>query len=177
MAIEAVNSIEVAESVRVAAGVGPRDLPVNLQRVTDHLGLKVYYNQFEDPRISGMLITDAARVPIGVAPGEQGTVFLKAGEYTPRSRFTLAHEVGHFCLGHGNGGVVTDFFRGRTDGNNDPKETEANEFAAELLMPRVMFTELWVSGLPLEELTVIFGVSLEAAIVRARTLNLREPAY
>ena len=177
MAVEAVNSTAVADSVRGAAGVGPRDLPVNLQRVTDHLGLKVYYTQFEDPRISGMLITDAARVPEGVVPGERGTVFLKTGEYTPRSRFTLAHEVGHFCLGHHNGGVVTDFFRGRTDGYTNANETEANEFAAELLMPRVMFTELWVSGLPLEELTVVFGVSLEAALVRARTLNLREPAY
>lgn len=177
MAVEAVNSASVAEEVRGAAGVGPRDLPVNLQRITDHLGLKVYYTQFDDPRIAGMLITDAARVPEGILPGARGTIFLKAGEYTPRSRFTLAHEVGHFCLGHYNGGVVTDFYRGRTDGYSDAKETEANEFAAELLMPKIMFTELWVSGLPLEELTVIFGISWEAALVRARSLNLREPAY
>ena len=176
MAVETPNSATTAESIRNAAGVGERDLPVDLQRITDHLGLKVYYAFFNDPRISGMLITDPERVPGNASPGENGTIFLRKGEYTPRSRFTLAHEVGHFCLGHHNSGVITDFYRGRSDGYTDSKETEANEFAADLLMPRVMFTQLW-NELTLEELTVIFGVSTEAALVRARALNLSEPTY
>lgn len=167
----------LAKRVRVDAGLKEEDLPVNLRRVTEHLGLSVYYAHFTDPNISGMLITDRSRVPRGVEPGSRGTIFLKAGEYPPRSRFTLAHEIGHFQLGHAEAGVVTDFFRGRSTGYTDPHEREANEFAAELLMPRIMFTQLWESGLSLEELTVVFGVSVAALTVRARALNLGDPLY
>ena len=177
MVVHEMDSATVAEEVRVASGIGQRDLPVDLQRVTDYLGIKVYYAHFDNPHISGMLITVPSRVPGSATPGERGTIFLKKGEYTPRSRFTLAHEIGHFCLNHHSDGVVTDFYRGRVDGYTDSRETEANEFAAALLMPRVMFTQLWNEKLLLEELTVIFGVSTEAALVRARALNLSEPTY
>ena len=177
MTVKTLNSPLSADAIRSEVGIGERDLPVDLQRITDHLGLRVYYAEFRDPSISGMLITDPARVPGDATPGDNGTIFLKKGEYTPRSRFTLAHEIGHFCLGHHNGGVIEDYYRGRSDGYTDPKEAEANEFAADLLMPRVMFTQLWDEKLPLEQLTVIFGVSIEAALVRARALNLSEPTY
>lgn len=52
----------------------------------------------------------------------------------PRSRFTIAHELGHFMLGH-------DGLRQRNSLNPYPtpkrrrQETEANTFAAELLVP------------------------------------------
>lgn len=170
------HSISKADELRLAVGLDSKDLPVNLQRITEYLGLAVYYAHFNDKKISGMLITDASRVPQGATPGKNGTIFLKSGEYPPRARFTLAHEIGHYCLGHKDG-VITDFYRGRIDGYTDPNEKEANEFAAELLMPRVMFTQLWESKLTLEELSVVFGVSIEALVVRARTLNLGEPTY
>ena len=170
-------SVTKVEEVRNATGMSPRDLPVDLQKITEHLGLKVYYANFSDSRISGMLITDASRVPQGTVPGKNATIFLKSGEYPPRARFTLAHEIGHYCLGHHNDGVVTDFYRGHSDGYSDPNEKDANEFAAELLMPKIMFTQLWQSKLVLEELSVIFSVSIEALLVRARALNLGEPTY
>ncbi|MCL2068809.1 MAG: ImmA/IrrE family metallo-endopeptidase [Oscillospiraceae bacterium] len=45
-----------------------------------------------------------------------------------RRAFTLAHEVGHICLGH------------RDD--NPENEAQANLFAANLLMPRILLFEL-----------------------------------
>lgn len=47
-----------------------------------------------------------------------------------RQRFTVAHEIGHLLLGHTHADSVND-----PDG---PGETEANQFAAELLMPLAM---------------------------------------
>lgn len=48
-----------------------------------------------------------------------------------RQRFTVAHEIGHFVLGH------TSTSHERSD-DNKPEEIEANQFAAELLMPLKM---------------------------------------
>lgn len=149
----------------------PEAVPVDLDSIAAGLGLKVYMAAFEDPNISGMLILDAGRVPPGTEAGEGGTIFLKRGEFPLRSRFTLAHEIGHVVLGHQNGGVITDFYRGRTDGRVDPQERDANEFAAELLMPRKLFKQIWGTSSE-EELSIVFGVSVTAAAVRAKALGL-----
>ena len=161
-----------AESLRLAVGLSQEDLPADLQRVTNHLGLKVYYANFKDDRISGVLMTDADHVPEDIEPGKNGTIFLKASEYKPRVRFTLAHEIGHFVLGHAEHTIVTDFYRGISDGYSDSRERDANDFAAELLMPKIMFMQLWRSRISVEELGVIFAVSTAAITTRARALSL-----
>ena len=48
-----------------------------------------------------------------------------------RRRFTLAHELGHHCLGHGPG---WDNSSSLSD-ESDPKESSANRFAAEFIAP------------------------------------------
>lgn len=166
--------VEAAARMFDLVGLSPDDpqvVPVDLDAIATALGLKVYMAAFEDPNISGMLILDPARVPVGTEAGARGTVFLKRGEFPLRSRFTLAHEIGHVVLGHRDGGVITDFFRGRTDGHVNPQERDANEFAAELLMPRKLFKQIWGSSSE-EELSIVFGVSVTAAAVRAKALGL-----
>ncbi len=49
-----------------------------------------------------------------------------------RQRFTVAHEIGHMILRHTTSHVYLD------SDSNKPEETEANQFAAELLMPTSM---------------------------------------
>jgi len=63
--------------------------------------------------------------------------------YTPRKRFTIAHEIGHFCLhGNKNGGFIDDKkSMSRTGSYWDKLEYEANKFAAELLMPEDMLID------------------------------------
>jgi len=55
-----------------------------------------------------------------------------------RQRFTLAHELGHYFLGHLDDGNI--HFRDPAQNfnldNYDPYESEANKFAANLLMPK-----------------------------------------
>ena len=58
--------------------------------------------------------------------------------YKPRRRFTLAHEIGHFCLHKNkseNGFTDSIHSMSRTESYWNPVESEANSFAAQLLMP------------------------------------------
>ena len=75
-----------------------------------------------------------------------------------RLNWTLAHELGHICNGHGDDGWA--------------EEAEANAFACELLMPEIVIRFLAsrqrISYLDLQEL---FHVSGEAAQNRIRQLK------
>jgi len=63
--------------------------------------------------------------------------------YTPRRRFTLAHEIGHFCL-HSNQNfpefIDSQQTMSRTESYWNPIESEANNFAAQLLIPSQLIT-------------------------------------
>lgn len=53
-----------------------------------------------------------------------------------RQRFTLAHELGHFVLEHGNKTDRTESLYRNPNSYQDYSEVQANAFAAELLMPK-----------------------------------------
>ena len=61
--------------------------------------------------------------------------------YEPRKRFTIAHELGHFVLGHNHKEVAHDDQASLEYYQNGSLETEANQFASELLMPTSIFLE------------------------------------
>ena len=87
-------------------------------------------------------------------------------------RFTIAHEIAHFCLHQSKEDLFEDkiFFRG-VDINS--LEYQANEFAGELLMPEDVFYEQIRQGnKSIERLATHFGVSTLAIRVRARNLGL-----
>lgn len=94
-------------------------------------------------------------------------VFVNGSQAITRQRFTLAHEFGHFRMGHSS---VVD--RQVTIGGvqRDPNEVAANAFAAELLMPKEAI-KAWarenVRGrLTLEHVVIFaheYGVSPQAA--------------
>lgn len=88
-------------------------------------------------------------------------VLYNAEVTNPRRRnFTLAHEVGHILLEHA--------------GDGDPQEREADRFAAQLLLPRILVEQLvrlWEGTLSAADLSEMFCVSREAAGHRLRTLQ------
>ncbi|RKQ50602.1 uncharacterized protein DUF955 [Roseivirga pacifica] len=63
-------------------------------------------------------------------------------EFLGKKRFTLGHEIGHLCmhrdhfLMHNDTDATLEYFK---SGN---QETEANEFASELIMPEAKFREI-----------------------------------
>jgi len=61
--------------------------------------------------------------------------------YEPRKRFTIAHELGHYVLGHNRKEVVHDNEASMEYYKSGSQETEANQFASELLIPTSVFGE------------------------------------
>jgi Zn-dependent peptidase ImmA (M78 family) len=98
-----------------------------------------------------------------------------------RQRFTIAHELGHYLL-HPDSPAYYDrereiemHFRARMAGTEwDPKETEANRFAAELLMPRRFLLQAISQGgdLDARSLSTLFEVSEQAMTYRLAELRL-----
>lgn len=80
-----------------------------------------------------------------------------------RQRFSIAHEIGHFILGHG----PLAFNLVKTDEDRFPsQEVQANAFAAELLMPKPYLQHY--GYLTPSQIAQICDVSLGAATIRAR---------
>lgn len=101
-----------------------------------------------------------------------------------RTRFSLAHELGHLFL---HMGYLTDrwnnaetfqdsiYYRSynRKDMNYSQEESEANEFAAAFLMPKEQFKDSLISHkFNIGDTASDFEVSLEAAMNRAKILGL-----
>jgi Zn-dependent peptidase ImmA (M78 family) len=64
-----------------------------------------------------------------VADGDSSYIAYNDSRHPHRKRFTVAHEIGHYLMGHT---IRTDFY---SLDETDHPEIEANAFAAELLVP------------------------------------------
>ena len=82
----------------------------------------------------------------------------------------VAHEFGHFILHNGCGKFRLDFFNMYSD-EDAQDETEANYFAASLLMPEARFMKLCKAGLDERLIAKYFGVSVAAVRVRLAWIN------
>lgn len=77
---------------------------------------------------------------IQVASGDTSTIGYNKNQHPHRQRFTVAHEIGHLLLGHTAKNFILDL------NSRKPEEIEANQFAAELLMPLAMLKEDFQNG-------------------------------
>ena len=147
---------EVAQKALVSADC--MSLPVDVKKVAEKFGLSVIEFDFIDS-ISGVLKKD--RNVIGVNKKHSKV----------RQRFTIAHELGHFLLGHdiGKNEDILD------DNSEKPihTEREANIFASELLMPHdLLVNEVKKEKIDLKRLASIFDVSEQAISIRLLNSNL-----
>ena len=106
----------------------------------------------------------------------RGGVLLVNGKDTPvRRRFTLAHELGHHWLGHGERLVTEEM----VSAPHEPPEVDANQFAAEFIAPQEA-VEDYVGSLadasPTLELVCrvsnYFAISAYAARIRLETCGI-----
>ncbi|MGX5649543.1 ImmA/IrrE family metallo-endopeptidase [Hydrogenophaga borbori] len=136
-------------------------LPVVPEQIATAEGLRVErLGLFEDYEFSGEFLKS------------QRLIYVNEREPMVRQRFTLAHELGHYALGHENSPRDTSAeFSSRT---GDPKERAANQFAAELLMPAEAVAKLVQSGRfgSVDELAKAFNVSKVAMTYRINNLGL-----
>lgn len=120
------------------------------------------------------VVTVSEAVPLsGALYREQREIVLNVlGRPRTRQRFTLAHELGHWELRHSPAGdAIQDtigfdgpFGDDERSQPKDPREVEANAFAAELLMPSAWIRRLpkGLGGFTPEGLAAEYEVSLEA---------------
>ena len=103
-------------------------IPVDVERVAEHLGLKIIERPLED-EYSGYLTV------------KEKNIVVNSAHSPARQRFTIAHEIGHFQLHCQQADTPmfvdqTVYFRApQFSDEARAREREANYFAAELLMP------------------------------------------
>ncbi|MDH4441078.1 MAG: ImmA/IrrE family metallo-endopeptidase [Rhizobium sp.] len=132
------SSASIAEvAASVASSTGYVSGPSNLERVCEHLSLSLHYS-------GRILLDDYGREILGRANFSSKSVEIYRHGDPNRMRFTLAHEIGHFCLNHSEfihaeSVIETDIdsVDDGTDGQQDLRrlEYQANEFASHLLLP------------------------------------------
>ncbi len=100
----------------------------------------------------------------------QARIFINEDLSPARKTFTLAHEFGHFVLHPNQDKFRLDFFT-YNDSKGSIEETEANYFAASLLMPKELFRRIY-RLLDNESLVAkYFGVSTIAVRNRVRWMK------
>ena len=126
----------------------------NLTRWLEAAGCVVLEEDFGTPRIDGM----------SQWIDDHPVMLVNSAAPTDRKRLTLAHELGHLVL---HNGLATE----------EP-EREANEFAAEFLMPtHVIRPDLRPATLGrLKDLKQVWGVSMQALAEKAHRLQVMTAA-
>jgi Zn-dependent peptidase ImmA (M78 family) len=136
--------------------------PVDVTAMAQALGLRVWEDASLPDGIAGKLFHDQLN---GGAEGF--SIVVRASDPYVRRRFTVAHEIAHFVL-HRNaiGSGLTDdaFYR---SGLPTTMEAEANQFAADILMPRDLLARyINQYGAEARVLASIFKVSEAAMKIR-----------
>ena len=144
--------------------------PVDVDGLAKALGIYLH-EAFLGDRISGMLEFKRGQYKISVNASHPET----------RKRFTVAHELGHYLLhkdliGHGIDDTVA--YRSEDVGkyhNTDIgpyEETQANRFAASLLMPSKLVRSAFKSGDSIAKMASDFKVSEQSMECRVKGLGL-----
>jgi Zn-dependent peptidase ImmA (M78 family)/DNA-binding XRE family transcriptional regulator len=162
-----VHVSEPASAAReVRKQTGQTGVPVDVNGVARAVGIGIFYEPLPDALSAFLLRAD-----------EHAVIGVNANQAPVRRRFSAAHELGHHVLGHAAGSVFDYAFpttaEGEPPGYNPQHEREANQFAAELLMPE----ENLVEDAPLLSLARLarrYEVSAEAMSFRLLNLGLRE---
>ena len=133
-------------------------VPVDLRILLDKYALKAYDVEFKDKNISGAFDRRTKKI------------YLDKTDPKTRKIFTLAHELGHYFLHQNVQGDIFDRDKTLRE-TKDPKEKEADAFAAELLMPEQSIREYWTIAESIQQLADIFAVSYLAMKTRLQHLG------
>lgn len=113
-----------------------KDLSVDLEKVSNTLGVKIIKHSFSD-NVSGVFFKKDSKLILGV----------NSNHHEHRRRFTIAHEIGHYIL-HSTEALHLHMKECekvylRADNISGLNEAEANHFAAELLIPEKAYSQVY----------------------------------
>jgi len=158
-----------ADRLREELGLGEFPLGLSIRSLLESQGIPVFLEQLSPEPLSGLFLNHPEVGPV---------LLVNASQVTWRQVFTLAHEFAHVWLHRHEHAIASRIFAPE----RDPRkiETQANTFAAELLMPEAGIkrdlASLGVRG-PLTPEDVVrlqryFGVSYKAMLVRLRAMRI-----
>jgi Zn-dependent peptidase ImmA (M78 family) len=167
---------ELAE--KYASIYNPENLtPFPYENITKvHNDLDILYLDPDDDGVSGVILYEEAE--------NKFSILINATKHSNRQNFTLGHELGHYFLHQDilkqeKGFVDDDNFLDTSnimyrldDAQQSRYETEANHFAAGLLMPSRLVYEAWEVVHDIEECAKLFKVSTIAMSIRLTELEL-----
>lgn len=121
------------EAKKLLKAHGVKKAPVDVERIAKELGAEIKFSAMDD-ELSGMVFDNGQRPVIGV----------NALHHTNRQRFTIAHEIAHIVLHrkeitqevHVDRAFKVLHRNSKSSLGSETLEVEANQFAAELLMPK-----------------------------------------
>lgn len=119
----------VAKAREILEKYGLNSLPIDVEKFCTSQGITVIFVDFSSIEAKvGKEISGALQ-----KRGKEYTILVNEDDLDVRARFTIAHELGHYYLHvkDDDREIVTSFRRDRS-----PKETAADKFAAEFLMPK-----------------------------------------
>jgi len=145
------------EALKLLASFGYDEPPVDPVRIANDLGVSVVFAKFAeaDAAVSGFY-----------DPAEDG-IYVNSDEYPRRQTFTVAHELGHRML-HLEWAKSNDYKvlrRDDTERYKDPKEIEADTFAAHLLVPKSLLRRYYKIA-TVQQMSDLFLVS--APVIKNR---------
>lgn len=134
-----------------------KEPPVPVEKISEKVGLKIVPFEFHN-NLSAVL------------KKKQSVIGVNKNHHPLRQRFSIAHELGHYLLGH-EGHDDESFVDDGFD-KPIPHEKEANIFAASLLMPKRWVIEDAKKGIDIKRMAKLFLVSEQAMTIRLLELNL-----
>lgn len=159
--VPATFASELVTALKLVAPVDPAD-------VAKRLGLGVEY--CDASGFEGALVCSKET--------RAGTILVKNSiREDGRRRFTIAHEIGHYVLPHhgARGSVCGSKDVESWDRSLPNEESEANDFASELLIPRSLVGPALVGSKPtlhlIREISRVFETSLTASAFRTMELT------
>ncbi len=150
-----------------------KDYELQLDNLAKKLSLSIFDATFTDPKLSGVIYKDK----------DTGKFSIYVNETHPitRKRFTVAHEIGHYisaiCESYSKEQLFKEGFEDyavlyRKEGGNSLAEKEANQIAADMLMPAKWVQRFLEDGISIEKMAKIFFVSREAMAIRVDNLGI-----
>lgn len=139
-----------------------RTAPVNVVMIAQEMGIRVWEMHHLPNGVSGQIWQDS------INGGTSGfSIGVRATEPLVRKRFTVAHELAHYILHRQklDGGLYEDVMYRSSLSSRE--ETQANQMAADILMPFKLISKLVDEGeRTLEGLAIRLEVSLHALKIR-----------
>jgi len=129
------NGLRMARLFRQARGLSEEERACDLDRIRADDEIDLAVSDVANPGYTACLVRPDPDVPCGI--------ILAPGQSRGRQRFSVAHELGHYHIPRHKdrplGWCGDEDMTARADAQQQ-YEWEANDFAAELLMPRRLFS-------------------------------------